>query len=45
VDADGLLADEEALPDLAICAALGDEGEDIPFPGAQPEGIRTLRRG
>ena len=42
VDADGLLADEQPLPDLAVGPALGDEPEDLALAPAQPERVGPL---
>src|SRR5512143_3405963 len=44
VDADGLLADEEALPDLAVRPTLGDQDEDLALPPRQPERVTPGRR-
>ena len=39
VDADGLLADEQALADLAVRPALGDQGEHLALAVGQAEGV------
>ena len=36
---DGVLADEEAVGDLAVAEALSDEGEDFELSGGDAEGV------
>ena len=36
---DGVLADEEAVGDLAVAEALSDEGEDFELAGGDAEGV------
>ena len=43
MDANGLLADEQALTDLAVRPASGDLDEDLAFASAQTERVATGR--
>ena len=43
MDADRLLADEQALADLAVRPALRDQGEDLVLAARQPERVRPGR--
>ena len=44
MNADGLLADEEALPDLAVRPTLGDKGEDLVLAPRQAKRVAAWRR-
>ena len=44
VGADGAHADVQELGDLRVGAALGDQGDHLPFPGAELRRVRPARR-